>query len=208
MKILDARIDWMFGWANTPIMRLLVDKMPDHSQLRYKCYGEGPNHTGLYFAQLDGYVDFFYSTDDKTGFGGRVFTPTMEDGTARRIRGPWSSNYMAAKRLTGVDCVDVSITDDPAVWERGHTFYHANVTYDKLLEACILISKTGRNGLITTKPIDGDLGRWIVVPTHHPEGYISFAVRSGGSWVTKQNEDMEFRVDKEAYLQIHKAVYS
>ena len=124
MKILKARIEWMLKYANAPNIRLLVDKLPDHKDLRYERRGN------LYFAEKDGYADFYsYSRPDE-GFGGREFRLTMVDGSEAVLKGPWSSRAAVMNGAGFPPTIPVSITDDPAVWERGFTFYGAHVTVD------------------------------------------------------------------------------
>lgn len=130
MKILKAEVEWHFGYGNTPGFKVLVDQIPDLDDLRYRCV-DGKS----YYAELDGYVSFFAYEGPGEGFGGRVFPITMEDGTKKDLVGPWSSNSMWMNQVGYGPCVEVSMTADPKVWEKGHTFFRAAVRVDFLLPA-------------------------------------------------------------------------
>jgi hypothetical protein len=122
MKILDMKVHWYENFDNEPELMLLVDKLPDHDDLRYE--KKGP----LYFAEKDGYVSFFAYSQPGDGYGGRVFPIVLTDGTKMDLKGPWSSRAGAMNRAGFVPCLDVIITDDPEVWKKGYTFYAAHVT--------------------------------------------------------------------------------
>ena len=130
MKILDAKIEWMERYSNLPGLKILVDKMPKHEDLRYEKRGN------FYYAELDGYVSFYFwaGRQDK-GFAGRHFNITMLDGTEVILKGPWSSNSASVNNAGFKECMEISITDDPAVMERGHTFYASAITIDSVKHA-------------------------------------------------------------------------
>jgi hypothetical protein len=113
-----------------PQMALLVDKLPDHNELIYDV------KNGIYYAELDGYVSFFYYQSPGNGYAGREFVLNMKDGSAKTLKGPWSSNSASINAAGFGPCCEVSITDDPTAFDRGYTFYAAAVTIDVLREAC------------------------------------------------------------------------
>ena len=134
MEILKGLIDWNEHWDNGPDIKLIVDKLPNHKDLRYikrpvldrtfptKRLGY------IYYAELDDYVNFYYYSSPGEGFGGRRFNLSMEDGSSETLVGPWSSNSMSINSLGLGPCTEVTITDDEKVWRRGYTFYGAAVT--------------------------------------------------------------------------------
>jgi len=87
MKITKPEIDWMEGWANDPKLKFTVDKMPANDEYVYTKKGN------LYFALHEcGLASYFaHSPGNESGYGGREFTLQMADGTAKTIKGPWSS---------------------------------------------------------------------------------------------------------------------
>ncbi len=123
MKTLKTRVRWNKEWANDPYLEVLVDKLPKQTELRYQKIGNW-----LYFAELDGYVSFFCYTGPSDGFGGSVFELTMTDGTKEDLQGPWSSRAGAVNAEVAQPVLDVSLTDDPTVFEHGHTFYAGHAT--------------------------------------------------------------------------------
>lgn len=46
---------------------------------------------GVYRADMGDFVRFFSWTEPSTGYGGKVFTVLMADGSVRKLKGPWSS---------------------------------------------------------------------------------------------------------------------
>ena len=133
MKLLKARVRWNIGWFNHPNLEILVDKMPDHSLLRYA------HKDVTYYAEHEGYVDFFaWNGVPDQGYGGRHFPIKLTDGTDVTLQGPWSSRagYVNAEGFG--PCVDVCITDESEVFERGHTFCGGAITLPLAEEAAKL----------------------------------------------------------------------
>lgn len=131
MKLLNAEVDWMWSWDNDPYLKILVDRIPENEELRYRC------HDWCWYAELDGYVSFFSYVGPSDGFYGRGFELTMIDGSKKVLVGPWSSragavNQLAPPKLPPV--MDVAMTDDEAVWHRGYTFYSGHCTVDLVQE--------------------------------------------------------------------------
>jgi len=117
----------MEGWDNSPKLEIFVDKLPDHSELRFEC------KDGLYYAELEGYVNFIFKRDPEeadNGFGGAHQKLTMQDGTELSFRGGWSSRAGVANELGFTECMDVALTDEPEAWKKGYTFMSAHVTYE------------------------------------------------------------------------------
>lgn len=94
MIIKKARIDWMKGWANTPELRVTVDRMPRMDNVRFKTFQDGRSTT--YWACDGDFVTFFtHVPGNQTGYGGAMFRGQLEDGTIFNVKGPWSDNALA-----------------------------------------------------------------------------------------------------------------
>lgn len=143
---LDVLVDHLLKWEDKRIYRIartsdMIDLSADQS--RIAGFGiENPkpmkfqNEGTAYYNEIDGDVSFFFHNPrNEQGYGGAIFKGKLEDGTEFSVRGPWSSNPGAMKKLFGVDTMDVSITDDPEVWERGYTFYAGHITVELAKEA-------------------------------------------------------------------------
>ena len=135
MIILDARVEKFKEYDNTPSLKILVDKIPNRNDLEYT------HRDCIYYAELDGYVSFFYYFRPDDGYGGRTFNLKMKDGSTKSLIGPWSSNSASVNKIFG-PCVEVSITDDLNVWHRGYTFTGAAITLDKFKIACNIANAT------------------------------------------------------------------
>lgn len=124
MKVLKARVNWMLGWANRPHLEILVDKIPEMTEMRFE------ERYGLYYAEKDGYVMFFAwsGRGNDGGYDGRIFNIVMADGTSTTLEGPWSSRAGSANAHGFGPCVDVSLTADPSSFERGYTFFSGHIT--------------------------------------------------------------------------------
>lgn len=123
MNILKAKIDWNHGFMNEPDIHILVDKEPNYKALRYQ------ENSGNYFAELDGFCDFFHYIQPGEGFGGREFEITLVDETTKVLRGPWSSRAGVMNRLFR-PCVEVAYVATEAAWNRGYTFTHGAITLE------------------------------------------------------------------------------
>ena len=156
MKVLNARVRWMQGYANSPTLEILVDRFPTESDYRYE-----HKPPAAYYAEAEGSVRFFAYTGPGEGYGGREFEIRMK-GTGRRVTlvGPWSSRAGYMNSIGFGPCVDVSITEDPKAFARGHTFYSGAVTLELAQAAakiagCFLVKVGGAE-----ESVDGKDVRW------------------------------------------------
>ena len=155
MKILDAKIDWMLEWANDPGLKILVDNVPDYSDVVHQSLLV--KNGILYYAEKGGYVHYFVSTSGKGGYGGHVFTIKV-DSCVKPIQkvaraysniltyktidvvGPWSGHSGTVNKLTNIQCLEVSMTAERKVFDRGHTFISGNITLDLGKDAINIIN--------------------------------------------------------------------
>jgi len=127
---ISCEIDWMLKWANSPKIKITVDKLPEISDLRYQ-YKE----PGMWFSEKDGYISFYYWLPPKqdNGFGGMQIPITMTSGEKVTLLGPWSSRAGVMNKHFLPQCVDVSIktmtVPNSNLWTAGH------VTLEFCLEA-------------------------------------------------------------------------
>jgi hypothetical protein len=124
MKILKAEVDWMKGWGNHPRLKVLVDRMPDHETLTYEKRG------CLYFAEKEGYVSFYAYDKPGDGYGGSIFPITLNTGEKVDLIGPWSSRPGVMNSHGFTPCVDVSITDEPKMFEGKGCFCAGHITLE------------------------------------------------------------------------------
>jgi len=130
MKILKAKVRNSTEFDNLPTLEVLVDEIPDYKSLVYEQKG------CCYFAEKDGLVDFYYYSSPGEGYGGSKFSIIMKDGSTKVLEGPWSGNSLGMEQAGFMRSVNVSLTDDPKVFEKGYTFSGAHLTLDKFIEAC------------------------------------------------------------------------
>lgn len=137
MKILAAKVYHDRQYMNPPTLQVLVDRIPARENFIYQ-KKEADDHI-LYFAECKGIVHFnSYTPKNENGYGGAVFSYTLEDGTIETRKGPWSSSpsYMNKYFPTSVD---VSYTDNKEAFERGYTFTGGHITLEKAIEAANLV---------------------------------------------------------------------
>ncbi|MDY6764483.1 MAG: hypothetical protein SV377_02165 [Halobacteria archaeon] len=131
MRILDAQVDWRQDVGNDPVLEVLVDETPERSDLRFE------HDEGLWVAIEDGYVQYFaYSGNGNDGgFSGRCFEIMTTEDEQVTLRGPWSSRAGCVNQRRFGPVVDVRLTDDPAVLERGYTFTSGTLTLSAAKQA-------------------------------------------------------------------------
>jgi hypothetical protein len=131
MRILDARVDWREDVANDPRLEVLVDEIPERSELRFE------NEDELWVAIEDGYVEFFAwsGNGNDGGYSGRCFEISTVDGDEVTLRGPWSSRAGCVNQRSFGAVVDVRLTTDPEAFERGHTFKSGTLTLSAAKQA-------------------------------------------------------------------------
>ena len=157
MNILDARIDWRADVANDPRLEVLVDETPDRSELRFE------TEDNLWFAVEDGYAEFFaYSGDGNDGgYSGRCFEITTVDGEQVTLRGPWSSRAGCVNQRQFGPVVGVSLTTEPATFERGHTFSTDTLTLSAAKQAIDLANDDAHFERV--EKFDSDEPYWVPV---------------------------------------------
>jgi hypothetical protein len=128
MKIIKGRINWMEGYGNTPMLELLVDKIPHQSDLRYSM------HNNIYYAELDGYVRFYWweGPHNNRGYGGTEFKITMVDGKDVILKGPWSSNSSSVNKAGFGPCIEVALFDNLTMYQSNQAYYGGTVTIQLL----------------------------------------------------------------------------
>ena len=131
VRLLQARVDWYDNFDNSPQIKVLVDELP-----KRHVYKKIPKPGGaLYYSDTGGIVRFYsYTEGDQKGYGGAVFELELEDGTVDKIKGPWSSRAGAMNRYFPL-CLNATMTDDPEVMRRGHTFYAGAISFDLAKQA-------------------------------------------------------------------------
>jgi hypothetical protein len=130
MKILDLKINWYHGFANKPAIYLLVEDKPDPREMRYE------HHSGLYFAEKDGYALFFSYERPGEGYGGSRFYITLKDGTEKTLIGPWSSRASVMNAYFEPHVTEVGITESRKLFDgRGGVWTAGNVSVELLREA-------------------------------------------------------------------------
>jgi len=130
---MDAKVEWHKQFSNVPGLKILVDKMPDYKEFRYI------EKNGIYYAENEGLVSFYYYQSPGEGFAGREFHITMEDGSEKILKGPWSSNSNAVNRMGFGPCQEISITEEEECWNRGYTFFASAVTHELYRKSAELI---------------------------------------------------------------------
>ncbi|MFP8954429.1 hypothetical protein ACLI4Z_15890 [Natrialbaceae archaeon A-arb3/5] len=128
MQILGCQVDWREDVANPPKLEVLVDEIPDLSEMFF----EHDEEHGLWYAEREGIARFFAwnGPENEGGFAGRNYTITTVDGKEVTLRGPWSSRASAMNKVGFGPCVPVRITTEPEVLERGFTFTSRALTLE------------------------------------------------------------------------------
>jgi len=131
MRILDCQVDWREDVANDPRLEVLVDEIPDRSELRFE------HEDRIWCGIKDGFVSYFAWSGDGNGGGycGQCFEVTTTDGEEVTLKGPWSSRAGCVNQRSFGPVVDVRLTDDPTVLERGYTFRGGALTLSAAKQA-------------------------------------------------------------------------
>lgn len=136
MEVLKAEINWMEEWANEPGLYLLLKDCPKHEELKYE------ERNSCFFAEKDGLIEFFHYKQPGDGYAGRHFNITMQDGSHKVLKGPWSSRASVMNKQGFTPCIEAAITENPEVWEKGYTFYSSAVTVKLAEKALKLINES------------------------------------------------------------------
>ncbi|MUV60610.1 hypothetical protein [Halobacterium sp. CBA1126] len=139
MNVLDAQIDWREDVGNDPRLEVLVDEIPDRSDLRFEQEGN------LWVGEYEGYVEYFAWSGDGNdgGFSGRCFEVTTTDDETVTLKGPWSSRAGCVNKQGLGPVVDVRLTTDRDVLERGYTFKSGSLTLRAAKRAIDLAADDG-----------------------------------------------------------------
>lgn len=123
MKVSKIKIDWAKEWANNPRIKILLSDIPSRDSLVYEQIDD------LFFAEKEGFVNFFYYKRPGDGYGGSHFTITLSNGERKTLIGPWSSDSYAMNRCFP-HSVGCAYTDSLKTFERGYTFTSGHLLVD------------------------------------------------------------------------------
>ena len=150
MKIKRLKIDWAQNFDNVPTIQVLVDEIPT--------IDEYTNRHPYYFGEKDGFVSFYYYDKLGDGYAGRKFILPMVGGGEAVLHGPRSSNPAAMRNAGFPDTIEVSITADPDVFKRGHTYFAGTLLFEVVEEAmrtmargCVFATVGGSRTIIKRK---------------------------------------------------------
>ncbi len=132
MNILKAKIIWYEDWANEPMMRLLVDRVPAIEELIFEKKGN------YFVGEKDGVMSAFIDASDHLGSGGRTYNITMKDGSVYPLIGPWALDQCKVHREGFAPCMNTSITDNPEYFATGRGIKDRLVSLPVILEALSL----------------------------------------------------------------------
>lgn len=162
---LSGELFQMSGYANQPSLRVLVDEVPK-GDLTFE--GKKVNSHTLYFAEHDGYVEFYaHDPRDESGYGGRGFKLKVKDNGDERevqLKGPWSSRAGVMNSHGFTPCLDVAITDDEGVWARGWTFIAGAITLESVLDFLKQNDPEGLPANFNLHFVTDDEGAYVPVP--------------------------------------------
>lgn len=78
----------------------------------------------------------YLTTTAGDGYAGRTFPINVKDEGMVDLIGPWHTQASHVNALGFGPCMDISITEEAEVWERGHTFYASACTVGLIREIC------------------------------------------------------------------------
>ncbi len=106
MKINSVTMEWNYKYDNPPVPIVHVDRIVTLDEYRFTKNGN------LYFAENDGFVEFFYYDKPGHGYGGKEFVINMLDGSQEILKGPWSSRGSVMNMMGFVPCMQCIYTTD------------------------------------------------------------------------------------------------
>lgn len=135
-EVIDAQVDWVAGYGNPPKLEVQLDEIPDMSEVEFEAR-IFENGRGLYYSDHDGYVRYFTWSGDGNdgGFSGRGYDITLTNGVEMTLRGPFSSRAGVMNKYDFGPCVDVKVTTEESVMEKGYTFSSAALSKELADEA-------------------------------------------------------------------------
>lgn len=157
MRILDAQVEWYAESANDPRLEVLVDELPERTELRFE------NEDELWWATHDGYVEYFEWSGEGNdgGYSGRSFELTTVDGETVTLRGPGASRAGRVNQRGLGPVVDARLTTDPQTLECGHTFKSGSLTLSAAKQAVDLADSASH--LTRIRKFSDDEPYWIPV---------------------------------------------
>jgi hypothetical protein len=132
MEVLDAKVEWNEEYMNHPKLQVLVSNIPSTESMTFESAMNGQ----IWYGEHNGYVKFFSGSPDenRSGYSGRSFKLNTPDGEVV-LTGPYSSRAGVMNKNGFGPCVDVSITTDSQVLEKGYTFSAGSITLEKARNA-------------------------------------------------------------------------
>lgn len=143
MQVVEAVIKWRLASGNTQDLYLLVDREPPLGEFEFEFLPDDRNDEecsyGWYYADLGGYVRFIHHTGYFDGYDmpGQWYEIRVKGASEMvRVFGHMNHNAAYLHRETYFPPVmHVHATDDPEVWEKGHTYWAGSCCEVKWLQA-------------------------------------------------------------------------
>ena len=173
IKVVAVAVDWMDRYANSPRIKVLLNREPGRDEFIYQTNKEQPS---LHYAEVGPVCRFFSYSKPGRGYGGAKFTILMRNGSFKDLIGPWSSGSYAMNTHGFGPCMDVSYTADTRVWAKGHTYCGGSVRVDSVIP---LLEEKGL-GLCLMEANTYQPTSRSKYPTHGP--YYNKTVQSVGSF--------------------------
>lgn len=120
MKILNLKIDWKIGWANSPDLIIEVDEIPEKEEYLFDKFPVDSlsNFYLGHHQESDTYRFLYHHTERETGFSGSEFQMKMRDRTIEKVKGPWASRASVASQFSREPLTEVYLQ------KKGDLFFH------------------------------------------------------------------------------------
>lgn len=138
MIIRDAKVEWNEKLPYEPELIILVDRIPQKSELLYQI-AYITDTTRLYYSIHEGFVSYLYEDDrNRRGYGGAYFPLTVKDVGYTTIKGPWSSRASVVYKLTGSPVIDVLMTNSKEDFDKGVSLRKGAITLGLAIKAAAI----------------------------------------------------------------------
>ena len=119
--------------GDTPRIQVLVDRIPKLDELVF----ESTSDNSFWYAEKDGFVQFFSGHPDKEGkgFSGRSYDLNTKNNGVVTLVGPYDSSASSANRAGFGPCLDVALTTKSNVFNNDGVFIARSMTKEKAEEA-------------------------------------------------------------------------
>lgn len=142
MKVIDAKVSWLPGYANQPTFEVLMDELPTCRTVQCQVIKHNAHSRTFVGVRDDGAAHLYSDDNNRAGFGGAMCDVTLDGGIVLKVEGPWLGGSPSSGDLIDRVLMEANATTNPVSLAQGYTLQVAALSWTGMLRATIYAGVT------------------------------------------------------------------